>query len=449
LFSIARYRFSCALFLAFTIFGSVVHAEWNWTFPFYSADTEAAKQSRPGTQPTAPAKSETTPSPEKDGTAQTPGAECVIIPPSASTPGPDSKPAESAQPAVQKLQPPPRALSNFKPEQKFGNMILDEDTQWNGLIQIEGMVTVSPQTTLTVMPGSVIRFAANSGILVYGRIAIKGAPESQVYISSMYDEPFPSDWSGIFLIGTEKNNIFDNCVIHGADTAIQASFSAFEANGVRISNSETALKLVNSAVTLRNSAISSTVNGIQAVKSEVDLEAMAIEQNRSALSLQSSSLTTVNVRLRHNTQTALTADKSQLKLDRMLFSSNLNGLKATDCDGSIVNSRFLSNGETAAIFTRSTIRFSDNHVSGSRVGLQLDDGNSTIWKNSIAGNSSYNLLYLGEERYFAGGNWLGQSLPEKMEISVFSKNPGALLIAPLLAVDPHPPARLDSAKVTD
>src|SRR6185369_4695215 len=263
---------------------------------------------------------------------------------------------------------------------------------------------------------------------------------------SMYDEPRPSDWNGIFLIGTEKNNVFDHCVIQGADTAIQASFSALAANGILIDNSDTALKLSNSTVTVRNSSLSSSTTGILAVKSEVDLETMTVDRNRSAISLQSSSLAAVNVRLRNNTQTALVADMSQLKLDRMLFTSNLNGLKTTECDGSITNSRFLSNKETAALFTASHLKFSDNHVSGSRVGLQLDDNSPALWRNSISGNGIYNLLYLGEERYFAGGNWLGLNLPENGDILVFSKQPGALMTAPLLGIDPHPPVGSDSIK---
>jgi hypothetical protein len=439
LFSFARYLISCALLLTLMLVNSPAQAGWSWSFPYYSADSGPAVSARP-------AAAEELQRLEKDSTSQP-------LKVNATAPSPvlklEEKPAENVLPIIQKLPQPPRALSVFSPTLKLGSMILDEDTQWNGSLQIEGMVTVSPQSTLTVMPGSVIRFAANSGILVYGRIAFNGTPGSPVFISSLYDEPLPSDWNGIFLIGTEKNNIFDHSVIQGADTAIQASFSAFEANGILISNSGTALKLSNSTVTVRNSSISSSTTGILAVKSEVDLEAMTIDKNRSALSLQSSSLAAVNVRLRNNSQTALGADKSQLKLDRMLFSFNLNGLKVTECDGSILNSRFISNRETAAILTASNLKFSDNHVSGSRVGVQLDDNNATLWRNSISGNSSYNLLYLGGERYFAGGNWLGEIIPENMDIPVFSKQPGALLTAPLLAVDPHPPLRLDSTKATD
>ena len=439
MFSSARYLISCALLLTLMLCNSPAHAGWSWSFPFYWTDSGPAVSA-----PSAAA--EESQRPEKDSSSQPPKVSATEASPALKL---EVKPAETVLPSIQKPPLPPRALSVFSPAQKLGSTILDEDTRWSGSIQIDGMVTVSPQATLTIMPGSVIRFAANSGLLVYGRIALKGTPESPLLISSLYDEPRPSDWSGIFLIGTEKNNTFDHSVIQGADTAIQASFSAFEANGILIDNSDTALKLGNATVTVRNSVISSSTTGILAVKSEVDLESVTIDRNGSALTLQSSSLAAVKVRLRNNSHTALVADKSQLKLDRMLFSFNLNGLKTTECDGSIVNSRFISNRETAAILTASSLKFSDNHVSGSRVGVQLDDNNPTLWRNSISGNSSYNLLYLGDERYFAGGNWLGQNLPENQEAQMFSRQPGALLTAPLLAVDPYPPVGSDSAKAAD
>jgi hypothetical protein len=359
------------------------------------------------------------------------------------------KPEEVALPAIHEVPTIPRPLASFSPSTRLGSIILEEDTQWTGTLLIQGMITITPQTTLTVMPGTIIRFGADSGLLVHGRIAVKGTPESPVLISSLYETPRPSDWNGIFLIGTEKNNLFDHLVIQGADTAIQASFSTLEANGIRVGNSSTGLKLSNSTVTLKNSSISASSYGIFSVKSEVDLESMTFERSRNALSLQSSSLTAVNVRLRDNTHTALIAEKSQLKLDRMLFSSNLNGLKATGCDGSIMNSRFISNTETAASLTESNLKFTENHISGSRVGLHLDDNSSAVWRNSISGNSRYDLLYLGEEQLFAGGNWLGQSFSGKGELSVFSKRHGALLTAPLLTVDPYPAVNFDSTKATD
>jgi copper-binding protein NosD len=430
LFSFARYLFSCAFFLSLMLFDSPARAEWSWSYPFYSTDSSGVSAK--------PAATEASGQPVKDS-----GVSTTAVPPPASSPDPEAKPAETVLPS------PPRTLSVFAPTLKPGGAILDEDTQWSGSLLIEGMVTVSPQTTLTIMPGTVIRFAAGSGILVLGRIAVQGTPENPVVITSMFDKPLPSDWSGIFLTGTEKSNVFDHVVIQGADTAIQASFSAFAANGLRIDTAATAMRLSNSTVSVRNSAVSSAMAGILAVKSEVDLEAMTFEQNRTALSLQSSALTAVNVRLRSSTGTALTAEKSQLKLDRMLFSFNLNGLRTLECDGSVINSRFISNSGTAAILTASHLKFTDNHVSGSSVGVQVDDNSPTLWRNSISGNSSYNLLYLGAERYFAGGNWLGQKLSENTEISVFSKQPGALLTAPLLAVDPHPPVRVDSTKATD
>ncbi len=408
------------------------YADWTLSYPFYSEEAASAPKSQPADTPPAQA-------PKLNASVVQPPP--VVIQ--------TKKPEVAVPPAFQVVAAKPRLLAAFIPSIRLSSTILGEDTEWSGTVHIEGMVTVPPQTTLTVMPGSKIRFSENSGILVYGRIAVKGTPESPVYISSLFEEPRPSDWNGIFLIGTEKNNLFDHLVIQGADTAILASFSQFEASGIRIENSSTALQLTDSIVKVKNSAISTSGFGIHSVKSEVDLESVTFETNRSALSFLSSAVSAVNLRLRHNSGTAFTAEKSQLKLDRILFSFNLNGLKTTACDGSITNSRFISNREIAASLTGSNLKFSDNHISGSRVGLHIDDNNPTVWRNSISANSSYNILYLGEERLFAGGNWLGQNVAEMRELLVFSKRPGALLTAPLLAADPHPSARQDSTKATD
>jgi len=448
LFSFARYLFSCAFLLTLILFNSPAHAEWTWPFPFSSANSEAGKSGQSGSLSGTSAKPAGA---EKASTTQAPAPKvnAAAAQPPASTFKSEAKPAEPVSPPKIQKPAPPRALSVFTPELKLGSMVLEGDTRWSGTLLIDGMVTVSPNTTLKVMPGSVIRFAANSGILVYGRIALQGTPESPIIITSVYETAGPSDWNGIFLAGTEKNNTFEHIVIRGADTAIQASFSALEANSILIEDASTALKLSNSTATVRNSAIFSSPAGILATKSEIDLVSTTFDRNGSALTLNSSALTAVNVKLRNSAQTAFTAENSHVKLDGMLFSFNLNGIRTTGCDGSITNSSFISNKETAAIFTASNLKFSDNHVSGSRVGLQLDDNSPALWRNSISGNSSYNLLYLGNERYFAGGNWLGQANRESQEIAVFSKQPGALLTAPLLAVDPHPPAALDSTKAND
>jgi Periplasmic copper-binding protein (NosD) len=447
--SFARHLICCVLLLTLIPLNNSAYAEWKWSLPFSSGSFATAPDNEPAVteKPENPEVNHTSLAP-KDSSPQCPTDNSTLQPPSSALTQ-KAPPELIVLPAIQGAATISRPLASFSPSTRLGTVILEEDTQWSGALLIEGMVTISPQTTLTVMPDSTIRFGADSGLLVYGRIAVKGTPESPVFISSLYEAPRPSDWNGIFLIGTEKNNLFDHLVIQGADTAIQASFSTFEANGIRVGNSSTGLKLSNSTVTVKNSSISASSYGILSLKSEVDLESATFDKNRNAMSLQSSSLTAVNVKLRDNTHTALIAEKSQLKLDRVLFSSNLNGLKSTGCDGSIMNSSFISNTETAASLTESNLKFSENHISGSRVGLHLDDNSPAIWRNSISGNSRYDVLYLGEEQLFAGGNWLGQSISGNGELSVFSKRRGALLTAPLLTIDPYPAVKFDSTKATD
>jgi hypothetical protein len=45
-------------------------------------------------------------------------------------------------------------------------------------------------------------------------------------------------------------------------------------------------------------------------------------------------------------------------------------------------------------------------------------------------------LYLGKEKFSAGGNWFGSSSEAEVRKGVYSKQPGALSIKPLLVTDP-------------
>jgi hypothetical protein len=93
------------------------------------------------------------------------------------------------------------------------------------------------------------------------------------------------------------------------------------------------------------------------------------------------------------------------------------------------------------------IRFNGNIVTGNKVGLQCDDNQASLWGNSITENSSYNLMYLGDEWFYAGANWFGRLGPGGVEKTVFSNRSGALQLAPLLQSEPLPAIELDTLKV--
>jgi hypothetical protein len=102
----------------------------------------------------------------------------------------------------------------------------------------------------------------------------------------------------------------------------------------------------------------------------------------------------------------------------------------------VSDSSFTANLESGVVLTGSNLRFTGNTLTGNRVGIQLDDDLASLWGNTISGNSSYNLMYLGEESLFVGGNSFGGTSPAETELKIFSKRPGAVQLVPVFAADP-------------
>jgi len=331
---------------------------------------------------------------------------------------------------------PQRAVAQFVPVAIFNSRLLSEDSQWQGAIQVNGMVTVAAKATLTIMPGTVVRFGPDSGILVLGRIVAKGTAELPILLTSYYLQPVPADWYGIVLTGTAKKNIFEQLQLQGAEAAIYAKSSSLELKQLRIDNSSSGLIFADSIADARDIAVSGCSSGIVSVKSELDLETVTIEKCETALSLRSSSLTATRLKITASAKTAFTAENSQLKIESALFSANHAGALLKTCEGSVNTSKFIANSETAVVLSDSPLKFSSNLVYGSKVGIQLQDNLPSIWGNSISANSSYNILYSGDENIYLGGNWLGSTNNELVNQSLFSKRPGLIMPLPLLAVDP-------------
>lgn len=331
---------------------------------------------------------------------------------------------------------PQRTVAPFVPSAILSSRVISEDSQWQGALQVNGMVTVAAQATLTVMPGTVVRFGPDSGLLVLGRVVVKGSKEKPVLFSSYYLQPAPADWYGIVLTGTSKKNIFEQLLIKGAETAIYARSSSLQLRQSRIESSASGLILADSLAGAEEIVISGSSSGLSCQQSEVDLLAVTIDTCETGLSATASSLTANRLTISSSSKTALKADRCQLKIEKSLFSANNGGAMITASQGSISDSKFIANAETALSLGDSPLRVSSNLVLGSKVGINLKDRLPAIWGNSIYAHSSYSILYSGDENLYMGGNWLGTTNYELANRSLFSKIPGAIKFLPLLAVDP-------------
>lgn len=131
---------------------------------------------------------------------------------------------------------------------RLGDTVIDRDTVWNGRVEIAGRVVVSRRATLTILPGTVVRFRkidrdkdgiGDGELRVLGRLVAAGTPRQRIRFMSAEKKPRPGDWSYILLFTSGAENVLRYCVVEHAFTGLQAHFSrAVVSDSVFAGNSE-------------------------------------------------------------------------------------------------------------------------------------------------------------------------------------------------------------------
>ncbi len=142
---------------------------------------------------------------------------------------------------------------------EMGGVTLEKDTVWKGSLLIDGDVFVPPGITLTIMPGTMIKFKRIDGtsdknmfgndspyypqaeLIVRGKIIAQGTRNKPIVFTSAERDAGPADWGAINLLGSKGNIIqyvkvlcaYNGIHAHGSTAII--SHSEFMKNGVAIS----------------------------------------------------------------------------------------------------------------------------------------------------------------------------------------------------------------------
>ena len=136
--------------------------------------------------------------------------------------------------------------------------IIDKDTVWQGEILITGDVEIAKGTTLTILPGAVVRFAKiddfgpeklsqdklnhfpKAELVVKGKLYAQGTLENKITFTSAEQSPSPGDWGSVNFLDS-ADNILEFCVFTYAHTAVHChssgvvvSHCTFHYNGVAI-----------------------------------------------------------------------------------------------------------------------------------------------------------------------------------------------------------------------
>ncbi|PLX78842.1 MAG: hypothetical protein C0614_08270 [Desulfuromonas sp.] len=151
---------------------------------------------------------------------------------------------------------------------------LHGELYWSGEVRLAGDVVVSEDAFLTIAPGTIVRFVADSSdllqdhpnfpgseLIVRGRISAVGSPAAPIIFRADDELALPGAWGAVNIEGSSAA-LFRYCVFRQADSAIHSrdarlsvEQSLFENNrvGIRFNNSR--IHIVNNLLRNNQSAI--------------------------------------------------------------------------------------------------------------------------------------------------------------------------------------------------
>lgn len=328
----------------------------------------------------------------------------------------------------------------------YDGAVLTEDVTWRGSVLVRGSVVVSPQATLRIDPGTVVRFASTPAaqlpnLVVHGRLQATGTLDRPVTFTSDRTRSVRGSWGGIVFLSTEKRNILDQCRIEYADTGIDVRFSTVTLKSVSIVQAQTALLSHDGTVQMTGGLISDSDTGLEIHNSEFDGRETTVSMCQRGGVLNRSGVVMASFKFSNNKHTGLETEECRIKITGGDFSGNDVGVRIMGGEGQIATSRFQRNRQIAL------------HLSGSRVKIQrclfaenllhalrVEDGRALILNNAFSANGGFNLFNSGREVVSARQNWWGTAdqllIRQKIHDVTRDKNSGVVNLFPWLNEKP-------------
>ncbi len=353
-------------------------------------------------------------------------------------------PQGSAEPVVRL---PDNLKSSVPATFVYKGETLTEDTVWSGRVTIRDSLTIAPQTTVTVSPGTVVEFSRSSGrenaavLLVRGRIAVSGTKDQPVRFLPQGDDALSATWQGIVLLASEKNNVLEHCRVEGAEVGVDADYSTVTVKDSFFSGCRTALRARDCRLRISTSSVSNCDVGAALYDSEAEIEGMTLVSNRKGIFTKKSSLYLADTIISENTMEAFSAEESNLKAVGNKILGNGGGMELTTSAGLISGNRIMQNRDYGISMTGSRVRVTANDISkNGRIGMRVADGRGIAWGNIISANGQYDLYNAGQEDFRAIGNWWGEgsaaSSPGKIYDKAADPRSGKVIRFPFLQAKP-------------
>ena len=275
---------------------------------------------------------------------------------------------------------------------EVSKLTISRDTTWAGNILIAGDVYVEPGVTLTIAPGTIVKFKRidetsdqnmfdidspyypQAELIIRGKLIAKGTEKEKIIFTSAEIDARPADWGAVNFLGSD-GNIIEYCKflfayngVHAHGSSLQISHSEFVKNGVGVS-----------------------------FKSEEETQGVEWFGKRSNVQVTSS-----------------------------LFARNKGGIGFRNSDA-VITGNEISDNKFFGIFPKEDVKaeISKNEITGNKKGVYLYQARGVIFRNNnIYDNVDYNITVAEAQDYDidARNNWFGTINREKIQEMIFDKN---------------------------
>jgi len=145
------------------------------------------------------------------------------------------------------------------------------DSVWSGDVIVVGQVVVKKGATLTILPGTTVRFAwldedgngiGDGELNVEGRLVARGTREQPITFTSARERPAPKDWTYV-MISTSRDSVVERCLFEYAFTGLQIHLSSALVRSSRFRSNFEALRFSTSEIAVECNDIEGNTYGIR------------------------------------------------------------------------------------------------------------------------------------------------------------------------------------------
>ncbi len=145
------------------------------------------------------------------------------------------------------------------------------DETWDGAVTVVGQVVVRKGVTLTIRPGTTVRFAwsdedgngiGDGELAVEGRLVARGTREQPITFTSAREQPAPKDWTYV-IISTSRESLMERCIFEYGFTGLQVHLSSATVRNCRFRRNFEALRFSTSEILVERNEIAENTYGIR------------------------------------------------------------------------------------------------------------------------------------------------------------------------------------------